>query len=123
MASGLQCGCQTFVNPNVFSRDAAAAVENEFAANACGEGVACGPCPSPPTQGYCAPNGQCADLQDSGERACKVGGVIYPSGSAGIRSVSSGTTIVSPGFIATWPLRRNQPLFSLDTTLPSARTM
>ena len=44
------------------------------------------------------------------------------NGSAGMRSVSSGTTMVSPGLIATCPLRRNQPEFSLETTLPSART-
>ena len=86
VAGALRCGCETFVNPNMYSRDAVAAVEKEFSANACGEGVTCGPCPPPPTRGYCTPSGQCADLQDfGGERACKVAGVIYPSGTAGIQ--------------------------------------
>ncbi len=86
--SALTCGCVTFVNPNAFSKGAVAAVEQEFAANGCEQKARCAPGPScdMPARGYCAPNGQCADLRDFGDqRACKVAGVIYPSGSAGIQ--------------------------------------
>lgn len=86
VSGGLMCACPTFVNPKLYSKDAVAAAEMEYVANACGQGVTCGPCPPPPPRGYCAPNGQCADLPDlGGERACKVGGVIYPSGASGIQ--------------------------------------
>jgi hypothetical protein len=85
VASGLTCGCQTFVNPNAFANNLAAELQEEFAVVGCGQGVLCDPCPSP-SRGYCAANGQCADLQDFGEeRACKVGGVTYPSGATGIQ--------------------------------------
>lgn len=80
--SGLACGCETFVNPRLFSKGAVAAVTDDFAANGCGQ-VVCGPCPPPPLRGACGADGQCKDEQDlRGERACKVGGTIYPSGSA-----------------------------------------
>lgn len=86
--SALTCGCATFVNPNAFSKGAVAALQNEFAANGCGGKVQCPPGPSCGmlARGYCASNGQCADLQDFGDqRACKVAGVIYPSGTGGIQ--------------------------------------
>ncbi|HEX2873002.1 MAG TPA: hypothetical protein VHP33_17190 [Polyangiaceae bacterium] len=83
--SALTCGCPTFVNPNVFSKNAAAELGKQFAANGCEHDVLCGPCPTP-ARGYCAPNGECADSLDIGQkRACKVGGVIYPSGASGIQ--------------------------------------
>lgn len=83
--SGLTCGCQTFVTPGLFSKGAVAAVTEEFAANGCGQ-VVCGPCPPPPLSGACGANGQCMDAPDlRGERACKVGGAVYPSGSGPIQ--------------------------------------
>lgn len=86
VSGGLNCGCETFINPNGFSRNAAAELEKRIAVNGCGQEVLCGPCPPAPARGYCTANGQCADLHDFGEeRGCKVGGVIYPSGASGIQ--------------------------------------
>jgi len=85
VVGGLTCGCETFVNPALFSSDAAAQVAEQFAANSCG-GVVCGPCPPPAPNGYCGPGGQCVDAPELGdERACKVGGIIYPSGAGPIQ--------------------------------------
>lgn len=84
--SSLLCGCPTFVNPNTFAKNVTADLEKEFAVNACGQNVLCGPCPTPPSRGYCAANGLCADLYDFGQaRACKVGGATYLSGTGGIQ--------------------------------------
>ena len=41
------------------------------------------------------------------------------SGKAGMRSVSSGTTMVSPGRIATWPLRQVGAAVREDTVVPA----
>jgi hypothetical protein len=83
--SSLVCGCRTFVNPNAFSKGAVAALQDEFAANACSQPPCPGPCRTP-ARGYCAPDGQCVDLQDvADQRACKVGGATYLSGTGGIQ--------------------------------------
>jgi len=85
VSGGLACGCQTFVSPGRFSNDAAAALAQQFAANGCAPDVACNPCPGPPLRGRCGANGQCMAQDTASERACKVGGAVYPSGYAPIQ--------------------------------------
>jgi hypothetical protein len=78
---GLQCGCDTFVNPaNVDAIAAAESSRQEYSALSCGGLILCEPC-SAPSSGYCSPEGHCVDAWGA---SCKVEGVVYPGGSGNI---------------------------------------
>jgi hypothetical protein len=82
---GLQCGCDSFVNPEHADALArAAAAQQSYSEQQCGGIVLCGQC-LPPTAAYCSAEGKCVDTYDmpSGV-ACMVGGVVYESGATGI---------------------------------------
>jgi hypothetical protein len=87
--SGLTCGCPSYVN----SEAATALVQVKelqlkWAGAQCGGNVTCGAC-AEVVGAYCSSAGRCEDLYGQGLRACKVGGVIYPSGTGNIPDPSS----------------------------------
>jgi hypothetical protein len=74
-ASGLQCGCETFVAEG----SELEALQHEWSdRGSCGRGVICGACPDPPVRGECSSDGVCVDIAESG-----AGGGGGASGSAG----------------------------------------
>lgn len=82
ITEGLACGCEAFVNgAKSDALSAAATAEQQYSSMSCGGGIVCGPCRTP-TAAFCSAEGRCEPLFD--EAACKVGGVIYKSGSSGI---------------------------------------
>ncbi len=88
--SAVPCGCPTFVNPA--NTSAIGRLEDAQAAYygaGCGADIGCLPCPEPPS-GACSPQGVCVDaaVSDTGA-ACKVDGVVYPSGASGIKDPRS----------------------------------
>jgi hypothetical protein len=90
IVEGLTCGCGAFANPNQLSAIAAVtAIQKKYQTLACSMGAVCGACRSP-TTAYCSPKGQCESVYaGEGERACLVGGVIFPSGASGISDPTS----------------------------------
>lgn len=79
---GLACGCSTFVNAQRQQElDEATALQADYAAFSCQQGVVCGPCRAP-LAAHCSSQGRCQDDYD--EPSCKVGGVVYPSGASNI---------------------------------------
>jgi hypothetical protein len=85
--AGQPCACDTFVNPA--RSDAIVALEqagNELQASTCFGPVECEQC-APPVTGVCTPDGVCEDVWGSlGQGAsCKVRGIVYPDGAAGIQ--------------------------------------
>jgi hypothetical protein len=100
MFVGLDCGCDTFVNPDNSSAIALAQdTAQSYHGLSCGGGdVLCGAC-LPPVAAYCSAEGSCVDVYDWGTgAACKVGDQTYPSGSAGVPDpVSCATCTCSDG--------------------------
>lgn len=87
--SGLPCGCDTFVNAQHYDSSQAQAFLTHHMAEMCDADVSCEPCPSPgPTFGVCGSNGQCIDTYQAAV-ACKVNGIVYPSGSGSIPDPTS----------------------------------
>ena len=85
ISEGLVCGCEAFVNPeNAEAIVTAQALQEKYAAGQCAGDVLCGPC-APAQGGYCTPEGRCETTRDlGGSVACKVGGMVYPSGAGNI---------------------------------------
>lgn len=86
LVEGLVCGCEAFVNPE--RADAIAqvkALQKQYGAGQCGEGVACGAC-LPPLSARCSiMEGRCEPVYEPGNGAgCKVSGVVYAGGSENI---------------------------------------
>jgi hypothetical protein len=87
---GLACGCQAFVNASKTSAITEAGVaQARYQELSCGGGVVCGPCLAP-ISAYCSAAGRCEPVYDNGAgAACKVNGVVYESGAAGIPDPST----------------------------------
>jgi hypothetical protein len=85
IAEGLVCGCDAFVNPaNAEAIAAAQTAQQAYAEAQCGGDVLCGPC-APAVSAYCSAEGRCETTHDTGQGiACKVGGIVYPSGAGNI---------------------------------------
>ena len=83
VSEGIPCGCSTPVNP----KNTAAVAELEKLTTqgeaACGI-ASCAPCEAPPGPPICNEAGSCEYDVPPHLRACKVDGVVYPSGSTGI---------------------------------------
>ncbi|HET9934255.1 MAG TPA: hypothetical protein VFQ35_26315 [Polyangiaceae bacterium] len=82
---GLNCACPTFANPQ--QKDAIQKLKSVYESYielGCGMTVVCGPCLEP-NRGYCSPQGRCEDVAQAQPLSCKVGGVIYPSGTTQIK--------------------------------------
>src|SRR5205814_321927 len=85
VSTGLVCGCDTFVNPQNWNRELAAAYATHYQVLNCGSGITCGMCDQPPVRGKCTLQGRCEDTAEPGPGpGCKVGGVVYADGSSGI---------------------------------------
>lgn len=85
VSTGLGCGCDTFVNPQNWNKDLAAAYASHYQSLGCGSGIACGMCAQPPVGGQCTMQGRCADAAElKAGPGCKVGGVVYADGSSDI---------------------------------------
>lgn len=86
---GLVCGCSAFANPEkagaISQLDAFA---QQYSAQECFGDVMCGAC-AEATSGYCSAEGRCEALREGYGAACKVGGVIYASGTSGIQDPAS----------------------------------
>jgi hypothetical protein len=87
--SGLTCGCPSYVN----SEAGTALVQLKelqikWEQAQCRQNVVCGAC-AEVVGAYCSSAGRCEDLYGQGLRACKVGGVVYPSGTGNIPDPSS----------------------------------
>jgi hypothetical protein len=77
VASGLVCGCPTFVNPNNEGAiDELAKISDVYEANACRPNVLCGAC-ADTTRAFCSGTGRCEDKVGA---SCKVDGVVYRDG-------------------------------------------
>lgn len=80
---GLACGCGTFANPaNGDAISNADALQAQYTAQNCQQGIVCGPCREP-LSAHCSSVGRCEDDYD--EPSCKVGGTVYPSGASDIQ--------------------------------------
>jgi hypothetical protein len=96
---GLVCSCGAFVNPEKGEAIATAqALQQEYAGGQCRGNVLCGEC-APAQFGYCTLEGRCETIHDmGGGAACKVGGIVYPSGASNIPDpVSCNTCECSDG--------------------------
>lgn len=83
--SGLGCGCDTFVNPERWDAAQASAFATHYRSFDCGSGVACGECAPSPLRGRCTLQHGCEDTTEPKPGpGCKVNGVVYPDGAAGI---------------------------------------
>jgi len=83
---GLQCGCDSFVNPeNADAIALAEATRLDYNASSCGGDVLCGPC-LPPVSSYCSSEGRCVDVYEyeAVGASCKVNGVVYASGETNV---------------------------------------
>lgn len=84
ITEGLACGCGAFVNSERSDDIAAAqAAREQYSSMSCGQGIVCGACLDP-VSGYCSAEGHCESLSDFDPPACKVGGIVYKSGTGGI---------------------------------------
>lgn len=86
----LRCACPTYVNQR--NKDLIAKINEAARAYTeltCDLGIRCGLC-QPPVGAYCSPEGRCEERSQSQQgRACKVGGVVYPSGTSNIKNPGS----------------------------------
>ena len=83
VTQGLPCSCPTFANPERSQAlEEAAGLAQQYEANGCNRPVLCGACQSP-LRAHCSSDGRCDD--DFDEASCKVGGVVYPSGTGDIQ--------------------------------------
>jgi hypothetical protein len=84
IVAGLQCPCDSFVNPEHADAIALAGqIAGEYKAHGCAEPVLCEPC-LPPISAYCSEEGRCANFYMYGGTACRVGDTVYPNGTGGI---------------------------------------
>ena len=98
---GLQCGCDSFVNPeNASAIEVAQAEQAKYAEQQCGGDVLCGEC-APPVSSYCSAEGRCVDVYEFGPGAsCKVDGQVYASGTANVPDpVSCNTCTCIDGYL------------------------
>ena len=84
--TNLPCGCTTPVNAENQEALAQLAALEMQADAACS--AVCSPC-VPPGPGTCTPNGSCEEAPLRASASCKVGGVVYPSGTSGIPDPTS----------------------------------
>lgn len=84
VSSGLGCGCDTFVNPELWDTAQANAFTTHAQILDCGSGP-CGLCPPSPLRGRCTLMHGCEDTTEPKPGpGCKVDGVVYSDGAAGI---------------------------------------
>ncbi|HYQ44322.1 MAG TPA: hypothetical protein VER11_20205 [Polyangiaceae bacterium] len=82
----LPCGCSTPVNAE--NQEAIAQLESlRMQADGTCSAV-CSPC-LPPHPGTCTASGRCEEAPLRASASCKVGGVVYPSGTSGIQDPTS----------------------------------
>jgi hypothetical protein len=107
---GLTCGCDTFFNEkNTSALAEMQSLAGQYAPS-CNPGVVCGAC-NPPTNAYCSPQGRCEDVwQNPAEASCKVDGVVYASGTGGIKDpVSCNTCTCSDGQLGCTEIACDEP--------------